>query len=70
MAILHSLFIKGEEMAYDLKKDDLDVVELYPEYRYTPLEEFLIYSWLIQQSLSRLLFEYYSGICFLANLIM
>lgn len=41
MAILHSLFVKGEEMAYDLKEDDLDVVELYPEYKYTTVEELL-----------------------------
>lgn len=41
MAILHSLFVKGEEMAYDLKEDDLDVVELYPEYKYTTVDELL-----------------------------
>ena len=41
MAILHSLFVKGEEMAYDLKEEDLDVVELYPEYKYTTVEELL-----------------------------
>lgn len=28
-------------MAYDLKEDDLDVVELYPEYKYTTVEELL-----------------------------
>ncbi|KAL1825663.1 hypothetical protein ACET3Z_012441 [Daucus carota] len=41
MAILHSLFVKGEEMAYDLKEDDLDVVELFPEYKNTKVEELL-----------------------------
>ena len=41
MAILYSLFVKGEEMAYDLKEEDLDVVELYPEYKYTTVEELL-----------------------------
>ena len=41
MAILHSLFVKGEEMAYDLKEDDLDVVELFPEYKNTTVEELL-----------------------------
>ncbi|KAL1831220.1 hypothetical protein ACET3Z_000871 [Daucus carota] len=41
MAIIYSLFVKGEEMAYDLKEEDLDVVELYPEYKYTTVEELL-----------------------------
>ncbi|KAL8103729.1 hypothetical protein AgCh_028072 [Apium graveolens] len=40
-AIVHSMFIKGDEMNYELTADDLDAVKLYPDYKYTTVDELL-----------------------------
>ncbi|KAK1371348.1 Isoeugenol synthase 1 [Heracleum sosnowskyi] len=40
-SIVHSIFIKGEQMNYELKEDDLDAVKLYPDYKYTSVDELL-----------------------------
>lgn len=40
-AVVHSIFVKGEQMNYELKEDDLDAVELYPDYKYTTVDELL-----------------------------
>lgn len=40
-SIVHSIFVKGEQMNYELKEDDLDVVKLYPDYKYTSVDELL-----------------------------
>lgn len=40
-AIVHSIFIKGDEMNYELKEDDLDAAKLYPDYKYTTVDELL-----------------------------
>ncbi|KAL1825661.1 hypothetical protein ACET3Z_012439 [Daucus carota] len=39
--ILHSIFVKGEQTNYEMTEDDLDVVKLYPEYKYTTVDEVL-----------------------------
>nr|XP_017251024.1 PREDICTED: eugenol synthase 1-like [Daucus carota subsp. sativus] len=41
IAIFHSIFVKGEQMNYELKEDDLDAVELYPDYDYTTVDQLL-----------------------------
>ncbi|KAL1831221.1 hypothetical protein ACET3Z_000872 [Daucus carota] len=40
-SIVHSIFVKGEQMNYKLKEDDLDAVKLYPDYKYTSVDELL-----------------------------
>ncbi|WOG82034.1 hypothetical protein DCAR_0101193 [Daucus carota subsp. sativus] len=40
-SIVHSIFVKGEQMNYEMKEDDLDAVELYPDYKYTSVDELL-----------------------------
>lgn len=41
MAILHNIFIKGEQMNYELRADDLEATELYPDYKYITFDELL-----------------------------
>ncbi|KAF2305461.1 hypothetical protein GH714_005513 [Hevea brasiliensis] len=41
VAILHSLFVKGDLMSYELEKDDLEVSKLYPDFEYTTLDRLL-----------------------------
>ncbi|KAK1360277.1 Isoeugenol synthase 1 [Heracleum sosnowskyi] len=40
-SIAYSIFIKGEQMNYELKQDDLDVGKLYPDHKYTSVDELL-----------------------------
>ncbi|XP_074369362.1 LOW QUALITY PROTEIN: isoeugenol synthase 1-like [Apium graveolens] len=40
-AVFHSILVKGEQMNYELKEDDLDAVELYPDYNYTTVDQLL-----------------------------
>ncbi|KAF2305470.1 hypothetical protein GH714_005569 [Hevea brasiliensis] len=41
VAILHSLFVKGDLMSYEVEKDDLEVSKLYPDFEYTTLDRLL-----------------------------
>lgn len=41
MAILHNIFIKGEQMNYELRADDIEASELYPDYKYVTIDELL-----------------------------
>uniref|UniRef100_A0A2C9U6P6 NmrA-like domain-containing protein n=1 Tax=Manihot esculenta TaxID=3983 RepID=A0A2C9U6P6_MANES len=41
VAILHSLFIKGDLMSYELNEDDLEASKLYPDFEYTTVVRLL-----------------------------
>ncbi|KAL2931779.1 Isoeugenol synthase 1 [Bienertia sinuspersici] len=41
MSILHNIFIKGEQMNYELKKGDVEASTLYLDYNYTPIDKIL-----------------------------
>ncbi|XVF75052.1 hypothetical protein PTKIN_Ptkin13bG0158000 [Pterospermum kingtungense] len=41
VSILHNIFIKGEQMAYELKEEDLEASKLYPDYNYTTIDQYL-----------------------------
>ncbi|XP_077247583.1 isoeugenol synthase 1-like [Tasmannia lanceolata] len=40
-AILHSIFIKGDQMNFELEENDLEASKLYPDYEYTPIDRYL-----------------------------
>lgn len=40
-SILHNIFIKGDQMSFELTADDLEASELYPEYKYTSVDSLL-----------------------------
>ncbi|XP_015895797.2 isoeugenol synthase 1 isoform X2 [Ziziphus jujuba] len=41
VAILHNVFIKGDQTSFELTADDLEASRLYPDYKYTSIDEFL-----------------------------
>ncbi|OAY25173.1 eugenol synthase 1 [Manihot esculenta] len=41
VAIIHSLFVKGDMMSYELDKDDLEASKLYPDFEYTTVDRLL-----------------------------
>ncbi|XVF63734.1 hypothetical protein PTKIN_Ptkin09bG0109900 [Pterospermum kingtungense] len=41
VAVLHNIFIKGEQMGYELKEEDLEASKLYPDYNYTTIDQYL-----------------------------
>ncbi|KAH6827290.1 hypothetical protein C2S53_001869 [Perilla frutescens var. hirtella] len=41
MAILHNIFVMGSQMSYELTNDDLEASNLYPDYNYTSIHDFL-----------------------------
>ncbi|KAL2931778.1 Isoeugenol synthase 1 [Bienertia sinuspersici] len=41
MAVLHNIFIKGEQMNYELKEDDIEASTLYSDYNYTSIDNLL-----------------------------
>ncbi|XP_059631976.1 eugenol synthase 1-like [Cornus florida] len=41
VAILHSIFVKGVLMSYELAEDDLEASKLYPDLKYTTIEQLL-----------------------------
>ncbi|KAH9289683.1 hypothetical protein KI387_033800 [Taxus chinensis] len=41
VSILHSIFVKGDQTNYDIGDEDLEALKLYPDYKYTTIEEFL-----------------------------
>ncbi|KAF8411978.1 hypothetical protein HHK36_004537 [Tetracentron sinense] len=40
-AILHNIFIKGDQMSFELEEDDLEASKLYPDYNYTSVDRLL-----------------------------
>ncbi|KAJ0096977.1 hypothetical protein Patl1_28194 [Pistacia atlantica] len=40
-AVLHNIFIKGDQMSFELTSEDLEASQLYPEYKYTSVDELL-----------------------------
>ncbi|XP_021900462.1 isoeugenol synthase 1-like [Carica papaya] len=41
VAVVHSLFVKGDSTNYELTKDDLEASALYPNYNYTSIDAYL-----------------------------
>ena len=41
VAILHNIFIKGEQMSFELTENDLEASKLYPDYKYTTVDNLL-----------------------------
>ncbi|GLJ35071.1 hypothetical protein SUGI_0705630 [Cryptomeria japonica] len=41
VSILNSIFVKGDQTNYTLTNEDLEVTKLYPEYKFTSIDEFL-----------------------------
>ncbi|KAK9939652.1 hypothetical protein M0R45_016342 [Rubus argutus] len=41
VSILHSMFIKGENMNFELTDNDLEASQLYPDYKYTSIDNYL-----------------------------
>ncbi|XVE75519.1 hypothetical protein DITRI_Ditri12bG0100100 [Diplodiscus trichospermus] len=41
VAILHHIFIKGDEMSFELRTDDLEASKLFPDYKYTSIDDLL-----------------------------
>ncbi|KAF9679115.1 hypothetical protein SADUNF_Sadunf07G0106400 [Salix dunnii] len=41
VSILHNIFIKGDQMSFELTADDLEASELYPDYKYTSVDRLL-----------------------------
>ncbi|BBN69366.1 NmrA-like negative transcriptional regulator family protein, partial [Prunus dulcis] len=41
VSILHNIFIKGDQMSFELTENDLEASELYPDYKCTSIDSFL-----------------------------
>lgn len=41
MSILHSLFVKGDLLNYELGENDLEASSLYPDHEYTTIDQLL-----------------------------
>ncbi|XP_022724258.1 isoeugenol synthase 1-like [Durio zibethinus] len=41
VAVLHNIFIKGDQMTYELMEEDLEASKLYPDYSYTTIDKYL-----------------------------
>ncbi|XP_031384822.1 isoeugenol synthase 1-like isoform X3 [Punica granatum] len=41
VAILHNIFIKGDQMSFELTEDDLEASRLYPDHKYTSVTDLL-----------------------------
>ncbi|GMN40748.1 hypothetical protein TIFTF001_009961 [Ficus carica] len=41
VAILHNIFIKGDQMSFELTEDDLEASKLYPDHVYTSVDKLL-----------------------------
>ncbi|XP_042490554.1 isoeugenol synthase 1-like [Macadamia integrifolia] len=40
-SILHNIFVKGDQMSFELEEDDLEASQLYPDYQYTSVDRLL-----------------------------
>ncbi|RDX64774.1 Eugenol synthase 1, partial [Mucuna pruriens] len=41
VSILHSVFVKGDLVSFDIGEDDLEASQLYPDYNYTSIDQLL-----------------------------
>lgn len=41
VAILHNIFIKGDQLSFELAEEDLEASKLYPNYKYTSVDDLL-----------------------------
>ncbi|GMJ04363.1 hypothetical protein like AT1G75280 [Hibiscus trionum] len=41
VSVLHNIFIKGDQMRYELTEEDLEASKLYPDYNYTCIDKYL-----------------------------
>ncbi|XP_062094524.1 isoeugenol synthase 1-like isoform X2 [Humulus lupulus] len=41
VSIIHNIFIKGDQMSFGLTEDDLEASKLYPDYKYTSVDNLL-----------------------------
>ncbi|KAF2322218.1 hypothetical protein GH714_008745 [Hevea brasiliensis] len=41
VSILHNIFIKGDQMRFELTEDDLEASKLYPDHKYTRVDSLL-----------------------------
>ncbi|XP_020209284.1 eugenol synthase 1 [Cajanus cajan] len=41
VSILHSVFVRGDLMAFEIGEEDLEASELYPDYNYTSIHQLL-----------------------------
>ncbi|XP_043720785.1 isoeugenol synthase 1-like [Telopea speciosissima] len=41
LSIVHNIFVKGEQVRYELRKDDLEASKLYPDYQYMSVDRLL-----------------------------
>ena len=41
MSILHSIFVKGDLANFELGENELEASNLYPDYKYTSIDELL-----------------------------
>lgn len=41
VSILHSIFIKGDQMSFELTDNDVEPSQLYPDYKYTCIDNYL-----------------------------
>lgn len=41
VSILHNIFIKGDQMSFELTEEDLEGSKLYPEHKYTSVDQLL-----------------------------
>ena len=41
VAILHNLFIKGDQISFQLTENDLETSKLYPDHKYTSIDDLL-----------------------------
>jgi len=41
VSILHSVFVRGDLMNFELGEDDLEASQLYPDHKYTSIDQLL-----------------------------
>ena len=41
VSILHSIFVRGDLMNFEIGEDDLEASQLYPDYEYTSIDQLL-----------------------------
>lgn len=41
ISVLHNIFVKGEQTSFELGYEDLEASQLYGDYKYTTVDEFL-----------------------------
>ncbi|KAK8535165.1 hypothetical protein V6N13_081303 [Hibiscus sabdariffa] len=41
VAVLHNIFMKGDQMKYEVTEEDMEAPRLYPDYNYTSIDKYL-----------------------------